>query len=67
MCTSAVHCEGLGGGEHGEDPKEEARPGGEDVRLGQHGQENLSDRRHQSSVGDVDVQLIKDICTYFMC
>lgn len=33
LSGAAVHREELGGGEHGEDPKEEAGPGGEGIRL----------------------------------
>ena len=43
VSISVVYSEGLSGGEHGEDPEEEAGSGGEGFRFHKHGQENISD------------------------
>lgn len=51
VSCAAVHCEGLGGGEDGGDPEEEAGPGGEGFRLHKQWKENIPDQRHQSSDG----------------
>lgn len=40
--VAAVHREGFSGGEHGEDPEEEAGPAGEGIRLHKHRQESVS-------------------------
>lgn len=42
--SAAVHREGLGGGEDGGDPEEEAGPAGEGLRLLGRRQENLPDQ-----------------------
>lgn len=54
LFVAAVHCEEFSGGEHGEDPEEEAGPGGEDVWLSYHRQAHISHGPHSSSVGAVD-------------
>lgn len=43
VSISPVHSEGLSGGEHGEDPEEEAGSGGDGFRLRKHEQEIISD------------------------
>lgn len=57
MSVVAVHCEKLRGGKHGEDPEEEAGPGGENVWLHRHRQVKILYRGRQSSVRAVDVLL----------